>query len=145
MANLTENNISMDDAISSGYSYQQYLKENGQLQQNDVFAKIANWFTGAYDANSAAWEQKYNEYQLKKQREYEEYMSSSQYQRAIKDLQAAGFTNPYAVLAQGLSGGSNASMNSSANSYSDSNKSSKKGNAGTSALAIAKIIAILAA
>lgn len=146
MANLTEHEISMDDAISSGYTYEQYLKANGHPQQNDFFAKFANALTGVYSGNSAAWEQKYNEYQLKKQREYEEYMNSTQYQRAIKDLYAAGFTNPHAILAANNASPASASVNSSANSYNSNKQQSGQGkNLALTALAIARIIAILAA
>lgn len=121
-----------------------------------MFGRITDKFFGTnHAAESAAAlynaevSNKYNSDEAEKNRRFEEYMSSTAYQRMMQDAKKAGI-NPY-YLIQNSSGssspaGSAASSSGSPNLSGNHKKgSSALGNLATTALAIAKIAAILAA
>lgn len=89
---------------------------NGQ----DFLSRIGNWFTGsedkirqAYDAYLKQNERAYEQAKINDARRYEEWLASTQYQRAVKDMKAAGL-NPYLLVnGNGLNG---TAVRSSANS-----------------------------
>lgn len=115
-----------------------------------LLGRISNFFTGKndatrdkYNAYLAANERAYEQAKLNDARAYETWLSSTQYQRASKDMKAAGL-NPYTLVSNGgLAGAAVRSSANSARSGSDlsglySKKSTGKG---SNALAIAGQVA----
>lgn len=88
----------------------------------DMQQGFENLFTGNLDYSRNLQlliaEQKFNEAEAQKQRDFEEYMSSTSYSRALKDLEGTGL-NPYYILSGGggASTPSGASAQSSASSF----------------------------
>lgn len=88
--------------------------------------------------------QAYNSQEAQKERDWQEYMSSTAYQRMMNDASAAGI-NPYYLLSGGSSGASSAS--GAAASTSVSKPRAKQSNAkafASVASAVIKLIAALA-
>ena len=101
----------------------------------------------AASAYNAEIQNKFNADEAQKNRDFQEYMSSTAYQRMMQDAKKAGI-NPYYLVNGGSSGssspsGSSASSSGSPNFGSSGNKN-VMGNLAASALAIAKLIAIFA-
>lgn len=71
----------------------------------------------AFAAQQAELERQFNSAEAAKQRKYEEYLSNSAYQRAVKDMRAAGI-NPATLT--GLTGGASAASTPSGASASSS-------------------------
>lgn len=147
--------------VGSPMSFEDYYSYNyGPLTGNDVNApsnaydlggRIGNWFTGAVDRAKDAYDlylaQNNRAYDLAKindARRWDEYMASTQYQRMVKDLKAAGL-NPYLALQGGLTSGSvpNASLGSSSNTSASFNRHSEA-NAGDQTVGRIATTAIMA-
>lgn len=119
-----------------------------------LFGRIGDKLLGVnHAAESAAAvynaeiQNKFNSDEAQKNRDFQEYMSSTAYQRMMADAKKAGI-NPYYLVNGGSSGssspsGSSASSSGSPNFGSSGNKN-VMGNLAASALAIAKLIAIFA-
>lgn len=99
----------------------------------------------AASAYNSSISNKFNADEAQKERDWSEYMASTSYQRAFADAKAAGI-NPYYIVGNG-SGASSGSSSaaSSSGSPSFSNKRSNKTGLAATALAIAKIAALLVA
>lgn len=162
---VLENNLDSNHA-DTAYSYrtaEDYGADYG------VFGRLGNWIggyndaaesaaanynaemTNKYNSDEAQKARDFNATEAQKERDWSEYMSSTSYQRAVADAKKAGI-NPYYVLGSGgASSGSSSSASSSAASsggspsYSRKQKSGKGGTVAATALAIAKVAAILAA
>lgn len=124
-----------------------WFGENGE----NWLGNISNFFTGRndatrdkYNAYLAANERAYEQAKLNDARAYEKWLSSSQYQRAAKDMKAAGL-NPYTLVSNGgLAGAAVRSSANSARSGTDLSglySSSKSKNKGSNALAVAGQVA----
>lgn len=119
-----------------------------------LFGRIGDKLLGVnHAAESAAAvynaeiQNKFNSDEAQKNRDFQEFMSSTAYQRMMADAKKAGI-NPYYLVNGGSSGssspsGSSASSSGSPNFGSSGNKN-VMGNLAASALAIAKLIAIFA-
>ena len=83
----------------------------------------------------------FNSAEAQRGREWDEWMKSTEYQRAVKDLAAIGFS-PLALMQ--LHGG-NGSVSSPTASGSSASSTSNDDQLGSLALSIAKIIAVIAA
>lgn len=109
---------------------------NAASARSQQMANIAN--ASAYSNWQAAAD--YNAEQARIQREWAEYMSNTQYQRAVKDMKAAGL-NPILAISNGISGagitsGANAIMGNPAtfmgNSIAEQNSASTSSGEGGS-------------
>lgn len=109
---------------------------NAASARSQQMANIAN--ASAYSNWQAAAD--YNAEQARIQREWAEYMSNTQYQRAVKDMKAAGL-NPILAISNGISGagvtsGANAVMGNPAtfmgNSIAEQNSASTSSGEGGS-------------
>ena len=79
----------------------------GTFNQGNVFERIGDWFNGRdraaeYNAKAAALDKKYEQDNLAAARGWAEYMDSTQVQRRVKDIEAAGL-NPWLAVQNGLS------------------------------------------
>lgn len=122
---------------SSSDAYQSYLAERQNYndrvgQHNDIFDffglggsqaakenRELNDMSNAYNAWQAALNREFNASEAQKQRDYEERMSNTAYQRKVEDMRKAGL-NPF--LAYGSGGASTPS--GSAASFSSSGSAS---------------------
>ena len=149
-----ENYEVMRNAATAG---QQGYISSGELGADyGLFGRINNFFSGkndyaerVADRINADYQNKFNADEAAKNRQFEEYMSSTAYQRMMADAKKAGI-NPY-YLVQNSSGSSSPAGSAASSSYNfGSSRNPKKGsnalgNLATTAIAIAKIAAILSA
>lgn len=88
----------------------------------------SNWFTGNLDFQRELdllnRQQSFNAYEARKQRDYEERLSNTAYQRAVGDLESAGFNKG---LLLGSASGASTPSGATATSPSSSHSSSGKG------------------
>lgn len=146
------------DAGNLSHDFGYYTDGNGNVNSNDLLSRIGNYFTGegdkvrdAYDAYLKQNERAYEQAKINDARAYELYLGSTQYQRAKKDMEAAGL-NPYLLVnGNGLNGSVVRSSASSARS-SDLEGSYKGHKQDNDAKAVAgivgtalKLLAVLAA
>lgn len=129
------------------YSYQPTPKEFTNI---DSGAGKFGQFLGLVDRNDydrwlAEQERNYERASVNSARAWDEYIDSTKYQRAVKDLQAAGL-NPYLALQSGVSAGASSQTASSGSSARAkvSKSDSKLSSIAMLMLASAKIIAMLA-
>lgn len=117
---------------------------------NSVKQSYGPWFWKYGDAmkeaitNATSFE--YNKQEAQKNRDWQEYMSNTSYQRAMADLEAAG-VNPYYLFNSGSGSGAPAQSGAAANgSGSSANSSSSAANLVSSLIgAAAKILVAIAA
>lgn len=129
-----------------------------------LLGKTVNFFTGKNDATKekynaylAANERAYEQAKLNDARQYETWLASTQYQRAVADMRKAGL-NPYTLVSNGgLAGAAVRSNANSARSGTDlsglyTKKSTKSSNAlavagqvAASAMKLASVLAFVAA
>ena len=141
------------DSNTAGTAYA-YRTPEGYGADYGLFGRMGDKLLGVnHAAESAAAvynaeiQNKFNSDEAQKNRDFQEYMSSTAYQRMMADAKKAGI-NPYYLVNGGSSGssspsGSSASSSGSPNFGSSGNKN-VMGNLAASALAIAKLIAIFA-
>lgn len=136
---------------------QQGYVSSGELGADyGALGRFGSWFSGkneyaerVADRINADYQNKFNASEAQKHRDFEEYMSSTAYQRMMADAKKAGI-NPY-YLIQNSSGSSSPAGSAASSGYNfGSSKSPKKGsnavgNLAATAVAIAKIAAIIAA
>lgn len=130
------------------YSFQLTPKEYTNI--DSVWGKIGQGLgfvdRNDYDRWLAEQERNYERAAVNSARAWDEYMDSTKYQRAVKDLQAAGL-NPWLALQSGVSAGGSsttASTGSSARAKVEGNSKGKMSSLAMLLLASAKLIAALA-
>lgn len=143
------NGYSSNDA-GTAYSYR---TSEGYGADYGLFGRIGDFLFGtnraaenAASAYNSEISNKFNADEAQRNRDFEEYMSSTAYQRMMQDAKKAGI-NPYYLVQGGSSGSSSPAGSAASSSGAPSRGSSKRssGNVAATALAIAKVAAILAA
>ena len=113
-----------DSAAYNSYLFNQYLQnpdaatkkfsKNSDLN-NEQFQSWVNSQTGAHLTGAQNEQNQFNADQAQLQRDWEERMSSTQYQRGVADMQAAGI-NPAMAMGNGASPASTPSGSSASGS-----------------------------
>lgn len=124
MDNLDNFNSALSTNNPTIMNYDQWLTSQGVREDSvshnpDSFpAQIANWFSGIdsqrqaqYEAYLMNNERMWDLAKINDARRWEEYMDSTKYQRAVKDIQNTGF-NPLLALTGGSVGSTPASPTS---------------------------------
>lgn len=108
-----KNSFSLDDFNKSIDRY-----KNGEISAEEVLSNSAqkvdigdNFFENLVNPTSS--NQKFNAQESQKQRDFEEYMSNTAYQRAVEDMKRAGL-NPYLVYSAGGTSGASTPSGASA-------------------------------
>lgn len=93
----TANSIT-DNRLIAQYGYNSAMMSNANNLNQQMWQQAANW-------NEQMWERQaaYNAEEAQKQRDWQEMMSNTQYQRAMNDMQKAGL-NPILAFSQGGAG-----------------------------------------
>lgn len=143
---------SVDSSAGTAYSYKtstDFGANYGWL--GGLAGSMSGQNKAAEDAAAAynsALSNKFNADEAQKNRNFEEYMSSTAYQRMMADAKKAGI-NPYYLIQGGSSGSSSQAGSAASSGGSPDSKGSKGsdalGNLASTAIAIAKIAALLAA
>lgn len=146
------NDYSSNDA-GTAYSYR---TPEGYGADYGLFGRMGDWFFGtnhaaesAATAYNAEMSNKFNASEAQKNRDFEEYMASTSYQRMFEDAKKAGIS-PYYLVSKGSSAGSSPAGSAASSSSAPSFGKSKKGKGSaasmaSTALSIAKVASILAA
>lgn len=117
--------------MSSAYDY--VLQASDMTSGKDVlsdagsgYANLNNWLTGNLDyqrnLETLGFQNAYNASEAQKQRDFQEYMSNTSYQRAVADMREAGL-NPALAFSQG-----GASTPAGSSAYSGSGGSNRAPN-----------------
>lgn len=117
-------------------------EQSGDPNQSSIYGLPGN-ISEFLSGTRSAWTNRYNTAQSILDKKYELDFENTKFQRAFKDIEAAGY-NPWLMLQNGGLSASGSSAGSSGYSVKQDTKQ-KSGNLGMFALAAAKLLAILAA
>lgn len=125
----------MSDKLGFGANARDLVVDNNYLENPDDYASAIDdatfWSTSRYKNQQEVLHnlqnQAYNSSEAQKARDFQLELSSTQYQRAVEDMQKAGL-NPASLTAGGISSGSSSSGSSasSQNSHNPKDNSALK-------------------
>lgn len=130
-----------DYAMDFNTFYKKYNFTGSQIDPNNILSKIGNFFVGDVDSAKKLYEAYLTNLNISNEakavqsaRAWEEYMDSTKYSRAFKDLERAGI-NPYLLLNSGNTPGVGSSSSPKA-SYSKASMQDQKSSTGMRDLAL---------
>lgn len=118
-------NMLNQNAIASQYGFNSAMMSNANEYNSMMWDKAAQW-------NESMWEKQaaFNAEQAQLQRDWSERMENTKYQRAIKDMSAAGLNPILAVTGGGISSGSGSGATASVSGAQMSSATSQMASGG---------------
>lgn len=130
-----------EEAMDFNTFYKKYNFTGSQIDPNNILSKIGNFFVGDVDSAKKMYDSYLTNLNIRNEakatqsaRAWEEYMDSTKYSRAFKDLERAGI-NPYLLLNSGNTPGVGSSSSPKA-SYSKASIQDQKSSTGMRDLAL---------